>query len=181
MDLSLFRAINDLGGLSRTADWAAVFLASYLQYALVAVFFGYLVWSRRDRVERKRLALVSLASVALSRGILTEAIRFFYHRPRPFVVLQSVTRLIDVGQGEYFGSFPSGHATFFFALAMAMYLHDKKWGWWFFAGAMLMGVARVFAGVHWPSDVLGGALIGVAAGWFADAMVMRWRRGWQDK
>ena len=65
---------------------------------------------------------------------------------------------------------PSGHATFFFALAFAIFYflkYDKrnaaakrKWNWLFMGGAVIMGVARVFAGVHWPSDILAGAVIG---------------------
>ena len=58
-------------------------------------------------------------------------------------------------------SFPSGHAAFFFALAMAVYFYNKKWGTWFFATAILITVARVIAGVHYPPDILGGAVIGI--------------------
>ena len=57
-------------------------------------------------------------------------------------------------------SFPSGHATFFFAMATAIYLYNKKWGIWFFVGAILISIGRVIAGLHYPSDILGGAIIG---------------------
>lgn len=177
MDVSLFRILNGFAGTWPVFDAVAVFFASYLQYFIGAVFVLYLLWAHRSAAERKLVALSGLAAVIFSRGIVTELIRLAYHRTRPFVALPSVTKLIDVGEGEYFNSFPSGHAAFFFALATAAYLYDKKLGAWFFAGAVLMGVARVYAGAHWPSDVLGGALIGVAAGWLADVLVRRcWRR-----
>jgi undecaprenyl-diphosphatase len=42
----------------------------------------------------------------------------------------------------------------------------KKWGIVFFAGAILMGLARIIAGIHWPVDILVGALIGILSAWF---------------
>ena len=58
-------------------------------------------------------------------------------------------------------SFPSGHAAFYFALSMGVYLYNKKLGAAFFVVSVLMGIARIFAGVHWPADILGGALVGI--------------------
>ena len=77
---------------------------------------------------------------------------------------------------------PSGHASFYFALAMGVYLSNKNpapsnsanhqqngrtWygaraGWVYFALAGLMGFARVFVSVHWPLDILAGAVLGIA-------------------
>ncbi len=177
MDLFFIRTLNGFAGTWPALDAVAVFLASYLQYLIGAVFLLYLFWAHRSAAERKLLALSGLVSVVLSRGVITELIRLVYHRARPFVALPSVTKLIDAGRDGFVDSFPSGHAAFFFALATAVFLNDKKLGVWFFAGAVVMGIARVFVGVHWPSDILGGALIGVAAGWLADILVKRyWRR-----
>ncbi|MBU6414904.1 phosphatase PAP2 family protein, partial [Patescibacteria group bacterium] len=44
-------------------------------------------------------------------------------------------------------------------------LYNKKWGIWFFAAAILMDVSRIVAGVHFPSDILGGAMLGIAVGY----------------
>lgn len=46
-------------------------------------------------------------------------------------------------------------------MAMAIFLYNKKWGVWFFFGAILMNISRVMAGVHYPSDIVGGAIVGV--------------------
>ncbi len=174
MDLFFVRVLNGLAGMWPALDAAAIFFASYLQYLVGAVFVAYLLWTHRSTTERKLMALSGLASVVLSRGIITELIRLAFERPRPFIAHSWVVKLVN--RSEYYDSFPSGHATFFFALATAVYLNDKKLGLWFFAGAVLMGVARIYAGVHWPSDIVGGALIGVAAGWLADVLVKRWWR-----
>ena len=63
-------------------------------------------------------------------------------------------------------SFPSGHALFFFAIGYMIYLYDKKWGYFFLFLAILMGVARVMVGMHYPLDILGGAIIGMLVAFY---------------
>ena len=62
-------------------------------------------------------------------------------------------------------SFPSAHAAFFFALAAAMYARRSRWAWPFVVVAVLISTARVAAAVHWPGDVLTGALLGLVVAW----------------
>ncbi len=125
-----------------------------------AVGFGVLlfwVFGRDKKKELRMLIGVFLAGI-LSRFIFTEIIRYFYNRPRPFEVLQNVHQLI---QHEAGGSFPSGHAAFFFALATGIFFYRKWWGVLFYALALAIGLARVAAGLHWPSDILAGAVVGI--------------------
>ncbi|MBI4138239.1 MAG: phosphatase PAP2 family protein [Candidatus Wildermuthbacteria bacterium] len=135
-----------------------VFFAEPLGYILLAfllVFF----WENRKKYPR---FLFEAASAAfLSRGVVTEAIRFFWHNPRPFVE-QGTMPLI--AESPLSWSFPSGHATFFFALGAVLYSYNKKAGIAFLAFSGLMGIARVLAGVHWPLDIAGGAVIGMVSG-----------------
>lgn len=78
-------------------------------------------------------------------------------------------------------SFPSGHTTTSFAIAVAITLalrgKDSVWiGKALLVWAMLVGIARIYAGVHYPSDVLGGALFGTV---FAAIWVHAFeKRGW---
>jgi undecaprenyl-diphosphatase len=134
-------------------DRIIIFCAAYLQYVLVAalVLLSF---------KRTRMGIAALISAGIARGLIKPLITFFYHRPRPYVVLHT-TPLIPVNADESMGSFPSGHAIFFFALAFAVWKYDRRLGWWFLAGAAIMGAARVAAGVHWPSDVVGGAVLGI--------------------
>ena len=59
-------------------------------------------------------------------------------------------------------SFPSGHASFFMALACAIFISHKKAGYLFMFFALLIGIARIIAGVHFPVDILGGFILGYA-------------------
>ncbi len=157
LDINIFYFLNNLAGRSSFLDGLFIFFANYFQYFLILVFLLFLVFSRYSKREKYYIFWVSAISVAISRFGITEIIRFFYHRPRPFMIF-SVHQLIS----ETEWSFPSGHATFFFALSVAIYFYNKKLGIAFFVASILMTISRVIAGVHYPSDIFGGAIIGIA-------------------
>ena len=100
---------------------------------------------------------------------------YLFFRPRPFVD-HAVNQLINYR--AIAASFPSGHAAFFFGLATAYFLSKKirpegapqsgtirRVSFWLFVAAALISLARVFVGVHYPSDILAGALVGIFSGW----------------
>lgn len=155
MDLAIFQAINNVAGRWHWLDLAGIFFASGAGYVLVAVLV--VLWFLKK--DRWRMIVVSFLSAGIARGILVTLIRFFYHRPRPISV-DAVHRLVV--NNEW--AFPSGHAAFFFALSTGVYLYNKKLGIVFYIVSLLMGVARIFIGVHWPSDILGGAILGIFCG-----------------
>lgn len=157
LDTQLFYFFNNLAGQSPFFDAVVVFFAFYLAYILIALFLALLLISQYSRREKLQIFFITAVSTIIARFGITEIIRFFYHRPRPFLDLP-VHQLLT----ESSWSFPSGHATFFFALATVVYLYNKKWGTVFFIATLFMTVSRVVAGVHYPSDIIGGALIGVA-------------------
>lgn len=157
LDTQLFYLLNNLARQSPLFDAVVVFLASYLAYILVALFLALLLFSQYSKREKLIIFLITGISAVIARLGVTELIRFFYHRPRPFSALPTHQLLIDNAW-----SFPSGHATFFFAMATAIYFYNKKWGVFFFMATILMTISRVIAGIHYPSDIVGGALIGIA-------------------
>lgn len=137
-------------------DFFIIFLGEYLAYILAA---GILVFWWQNRKKHPRFLWQVIAAAILARGIVTELIRFFWERPRPFVE-QNITPLIEHVASA---SFPSGHATLFFALGTVLFFYNKTAGIVFLLGATVVSLARVFAFLHWPSDIIGGAAIGIVS------------------
>ena len=79
-------------------------------------------------------------------------------RPRPFVTFEWLKAIIELPDDA---SFPSGHACASFAGAYALYKGCGKKTWWVFIGAALIAISRIYVGVHYPSDIIGGAIIGL--------------------
>jgi undecaprenyl-diphosphatase len=156
LDTQVFYLLNNLAEQSPFFDGIIVFLATYLAYITVVLFLVFILVSQYPRRGKLEILLVTGISSAVTSFVLTPLIRFFYHHPRPFMVLPVHQLIIDNAW-----SFPSRHAAFFFAMATAVYLYNKKWGIGFFIIAILITAGRVAAGVHYPSDIVGGVLIGV--------------------
>ena len=89
--------------------------------------------------------------------ILAEILKLFIHTERPFLKLPNIVSLFN--KTGY--AFPSGHATFFMALAFALFFVHKKIGYVFMIFAIIISVARIAAGVHFPIDILGGFALGI--------------------
>jgi len=111
------------------------------------------------RAAAWRLILVVAFTFALNDG----ALKPLLNRDRPFVADPTIT-VIDARPTT--PSFPSGHAAMAVAgaIAGARMLPGSGWVWWPLAA--LVAMSRVYIGVHWPSDLFAGALVGVAAAWF---------------
>jgi undecaprenyl-diphosphatase len=155
LNRTVFEILFQWSGRSPFFDAVIVFFARFLPYLIV---LGFLIWafSRENWKFRWFVFAEGAMAIILSRGIIIETIRFFYHSPRPFEALSLSTLL-----SESSSSYPSCHAAVFFAMAMTVFYYSRRLGWWFFAFAFLNGLARVVAGVHWPFDILGGAGAGI--------------------
>jgi undecaprenyl-diphosphatase len=158
VDSFLFFAINRFAGKSPILDNLAIFFAEYLGYILI--FFLLLSLIRNFKKYRLIVAQAFTAAI-LARLVIVNIIRWLSPKPRPFIENQ-VNLLLS---HEATNSFPSGHAAFYFAIATAVYFHNRKTGIIFFLASFLIGISRVFCGIHWPSDILVGAIIGIFSGW----------------
>lgn len=162
--------INGFAGDSELLDWIAIFGARYLIWIIVGFAIMAVVQLRKGelRIKFKRAFATGLAAAF---GIVVNfIISFFVTRPRPYES--------GLGQNIYDGtmsmdSFPSEHTTAAFAIAMAVYFWNKKVGRVLLALAALVGLSRIFVGVHYPLDVVVGAIVGCTAAYVVVKLILR--------
>lgn len=157
MNLAIFQYLNQFAGQFICLDSLIIFCAKYLPYLMVLVLGLFLVFTR-DRRRELKMIFYAAASVILSRLIITEIIRHFYPHLRPFQIYNFIPLIYDTAS-----SFPSGHAAFFFAFATIVFIFHKKWGIVYFVGSFIIVLSRIMAGIHWPTDILGGIIVGIGS------------------
>ncbi len=153
MNTQILYALNSLAGRTEFLNSLIVFLAQSLPWVLIIFTFIYFVFLRKNP---KRFVLIFFC-VGISYFV-SEVLKWaIFRHPRPFAVLSDVVQLI---QTSSYNSFPSTHATIFASLATVMFIYNKKLGSVFVFCAVLIGLARVAAGIHYPIDILTGFAIG---------------------
>lgn len=125
---------------------------------MIALCFVFLIPKKT-----RKAALTAGLALALGAIAVNLFIKPLVVRPRPYVALEWLTPLVNMERDP--NSFPSGHTQAAVSLAFAFLLcqKNKVLTFFLFAFAVLMGLSRLFVGVHYPTDVLCGALIGVLA------------------
>ncbi|MBI3626564.1 phosphatase PAP2 family protein [Candidatus Uhrbacteria bacterium] len=155
MDFYLFQLINSLAGWSHYLDLVWIFLGKYLIYIIALLVLVVFV----QRGKRYWFKLVGGGVVAYAFNYL---VGHLYFRSRPFVT-HKVIQLIEKSAQEK--SFPSDHATLAFFLAVSIYSVNRKLGKLTLVLALLVALGRVLVGVHYPGDVLAGAIVGTFFAW----------------
>ena len=164
-DTAIFVWLNGLAGAFGPADSAARVAGS--DYAVPAVM-GLTILSAwftgrdsGDRMRRQVGVFVALTAVAFAGWIVFGA-NELYFRPRPFDAgLEREVAVLLYRPTD--SSFPSNSAAVAFAAAGGVWLMSRRAGLPLFALAAAYGTARVYGGVHYPLDILGGAAIGLTA------------------
>ena len=118
----------------------------------------------------RRAGLAAGTALLLSLLVNNLLLKNMVARIRPYEVIQGL-RILIPPPGDL--SFPSGHAGASFAAAAAMYPYLKKpWGRWLLVLAGLIALSRLYLGVHYPTDVLAGGLVGAFCAWLAWRLYM---------
>lgn len=131
-------------------------------YWLIPMWVAWLLLFIFGKRKGRILALFLLILIAISDQTSSHLIKPLVGRVRPCNVLPDVHLLVYCSKA---GSFPSSHATNLFTFATLISYFYKKVKVVFFSIAVLVSFSRVYVGVHYPSDVVGGALLGIFCAW----------------
>lgn len=159
-DESVLNAFNSLIGQSSLVDFVFRFLSEWLVY-LVPV--GLLVaWFVKTKLPNYRESLLAMTfSGIVAWQLLSRLIKVFYFRPRPVAAGFDVKEIFFHRPDQ---SFPSDHTAFLVALTAYAYLLGwKKVGNAMLIVSALVGLSRIVTATHWPTDILGGVLVGLVA------------------
>ena len=144
--------------------------------ASVLIWFMYLglaiLWIIDGRVKREIVIHAFIA--ALVAWMASLMFKDVFNTTRPYIQDGLKSLVLWMPQFEN-GAFPSSHAASSFALAVTIWFHDRKIGILYVAASLLIGLARVLARVHYPIDILGGAVLGILMAFLVEKIHFKFR------
>ncbi|HEY1719487.1 MAG TPA: glycosyltransferase family 39 protein [Verrucomicrobiae bacterium] len=178
LDTTLFHFINHSLG-NPFFDWLMPLLSGgdgvmrwfvllAVAVGLAAIFFG--------NARARLCALMIVLAVAIGDPLIVNTIKHAVARPRPCIALPDVVERLGCTTS---GSMPSAHAANWFAATMIVFLFYRKRIWLtlpMLLVALAVSFSRVYNGVHYPSDVLAGAILGAG---YAAAIAVALEAAWQ--
>jgi undecaprenyl-diphosphatase len=176
LDVVVFRWVNQ--------GWSNPFLDKFFSFItninhfwpLITVLFLYLLW--KGGAKGRWLVLSLIMAVVLSDQISTNVVKPLVERLRPCNALDGV--LTPAGKSSAY-SFTSTHATNIASSMLLLCLAFKPWRWLFVLIALLIGLSRIYLGLHYPSDILGGYALGALLGYSVWLGVEKCRALMQNK
>ncbi|WP_243291871.1 undecaprenyl-diphosphatase [Bacillus sp. FJAT-47783] len=151
MDTTIFRAINMLSGRFSLLDKWMIFISNKIRYVYILLLL--MMWFKNMTYKKMTVNAVISSFITL---ILNSFIKFFYFKPRPFVK-RRVGILIPSKRDS---SFPSKHTLLVFAISTSVFLYERVLGFIMFGLSFLTGFSRIWVGHHYPSDIIGSAVLG---------------------
>jgi len=191
LDTKLFDFINQ-SLANPFFDWLMPILSGNALFFPLLIVIGILaLWKGGVRL---RLCILLLALILpLGDGLVTNTLKHVVGRPRPFVTLPEARLFGTVGKGYVppetahdidmsanqgnHNSLPSSHAANWFAATLILFIFYRRTAWFMLPLALAVSFSRVYNGVHYPSDVLIGAVVGAgyaAAGAVTLQAAWRW-------
>jgi len=130
-------------------------------YAVYVLLFVWLIW-RGGRIGRICAGVLAIA-VLIADPLNSQVIKELFSRIRPcHSIVENVRLLVPCGGGK---SFPSSHAVNNFIAAFVVSAYFPKSKIYMYIIASAVAISRVYVGVHYPSDIIGGAIEGIILGW----------------
>lgn len=152
INVELFRLINDLGKEFTALNPVMIFIAEYVLYAAgLSLIFFWFYKSPNNRI----MVICGLVTVVVAE-VVGKLAGMIHSNLQPFAELTNVNQLVEKSVGN---SFPSDHTIIVFSLFITFCLFQRGWGYLWVVLATLVGVSRIWVGVHYPGDVLAAILI----------------------
>jgi membrane-associated phospholipid phosphatase len=171
LDVSLFRFIN-----SSLSNGFFDVLMPFMSDSplLTCALFLICVWLVFAGGARGRICVMMLIlSLCLGNWLVVDTVKHLVGRLRPFHVLTDVR--LRVGMGDSY-AMPSSHAANWFSMATVLFVYYRRSIWAMLPLAVLVSFSRIYNGVHYPSDVLAGAILGMG---YSFAVIFGFDRLWQ--
>lgn len=149
--------------------WLDYFLAwptrlGETQILLTLLIPGILLFDKKKYAQSLPAAVIAVFMATW----LSPVSKAFFHRPRPHIYWEHVNVIFFKPLND---SFPSGHTAVIFSAACILGHYYPKKMCWFYLVAAWVAITRVYVGAHYPTDLVGGALLGAACAWFAWRLV----------
>ena len=158
MNYELFQQINGLAGHSRLLDDLMIFLSNSVPYVVVLLLlYLWFIGNKQKGIQLRYTALYAVFSSVIALFI-NAIIHFFYYHPRPFVA-HHVHKLVPHAADS---SFVSDHAVLVFAIAWTLFIRNTRGKYIILLWATMVGLSRIYIGVHYPFDVIGSIVISFA-------------------
>ncbi|MDF2684165.1 MAG: bcrC [Brevibacillus sp.] len=170
MDINIyyFRLINDLGKQFPAWNPAFYVIAEYMVYVLGLSTLFY--WFTRK--NENRMMVVCASATFVLAELFGKVAGSLHFNQQPFAELTNVNQLVEKAVNN---SFPSDHTILFFSFCMSFWLFKKKGGFLWMLLAICVGISRIWVGVHYPADVIVGALISIGSALIVYLVVPRLR------
>ncbi len=132
-------------------------IAQYFIFLIPLILIYYLYTHDNKRKASMEIILISVTS--FSAWLIAHIIKNILKTSRPDIA----TDILMKNESIY--AFPSGHTTLIFAVAAVLYFYHKKMAYAVALLGLAVGLSRVYIGVHYPIDVLGGIVLGITVGY----------------
>lgn len=158
MNYELFQQINGLAGHSRLLDNFMIFLSNSVPYVVVILLlYLWFIETKQTGIKIRYTALYAIFS-SITALLINAIIHLVYYHPRPFVghhVHQLVSHAAD-------SSFVSDHTLLVFAIAWTLFIRNNRGRYIILLWATMVGLSRIYIGVHYPYDVIGSIVLSLA-------------------
>lgn len=168
IDTYIFYMINK-GWSNSLFDKFMPLITNVDSWILIYLFGFYYLFFKSGKTG-KITAITLIFTILITDQINSSLLKELFSRTRPCHILHNINLLVGCGGGK---SFPSSHAANNFAAAMVVTYFFKKNYFIFFFIAFLVSISRVYVGVHYPIDILAGAIVGLLMGYIISLIIQK--------